>query len=150
MRAFQARGAAIPLFMLCLGPVGGCAAGAHRSEAPPPGSSFFISSDRIAASGARTVWEALQLTVPVLSFRESSSGRPIRVTRRGKSSLLLDDQPRIFIDRLPVVDITVLGDLPASVLLSIEVLNGLDGTTYYGTNSTDGVILLTTTQGQLP
>jgi outer membrane receptor protein involved in Fe transport len=43
-----------------------------------------------------------------------------------------------------VEDFTVLGEMPAADLLDIEILSGIDATTYYGTNATKGVIRLRT------
>ncbi len=40
-----------------------------------------------------------------------------------------------------------LGGMPAADLLDIEVLTGVDATTYYGTNATNGVIRIRTKVG---
>jgi len=101
----------------------------------------------IEQSGARTAWDALQRTVPFFVFRTNSRGRPTRVEHRGRSSMLLRDQPLILVDGVALQDVTALGDMPASDLLDIEVLTGVDATTYYGTNATNGVIRLRTKAG---
>jgi len=101
----------------------------------------------IEQSGARTAWDALQRTVPFYSFHTNSRGRPTRVEHRGRSSIVLRDQPLILVDGVELHDITALGDMPASDLLDIEVLTGVDATTYYGTNATNGVIRLRTKAG---
>jgi hypothetical protein len=41
-------------------------------------------------------------------------------------------------------DARYLRELPTSTVLSIQLLNGIDGTTYYGLNAGAGVILVTT------
>ena len=46
-----------------------------------------------------------------------------------------------------MIDFTVLGSMPASDLFEIEVLSGIDATTYYGTNATKGVIRIWTKIG---
>ena len=109
----------------------------------PASASKLITADEIVASGARTAWDALRHTVPNLQFRESR-GQPARVSRRGRASLYLDDQVRVVLDDVRIWDIRTLDAIPASDILTIEVLTGLDATTYYGGTSTSGVIVITT------
>jgi len=98
----------------------------------------------IKKSGARTAWDALQRTVPFFTFRENTHGGPSRVEHRGRSSIVLRDQPLILIDDVELTDFGVLGGMPASDIRQIEVLEGVDGTTRYGTNATKGVIKIST------
>src|SRR5256885_8064595 len=112
------------------------------SEAP---AGFVVTAEQIQKSGARTVWEALQLTVPVVSFRgatRSGSGQSLRIRRRGRSSLYLNDDPRVFIDQVRIVDPSVLAGMPAGDIAGIIVLSGVDATTYYGTSAGNGVVLI--------
>jgi len=69
------------------------------------------------------------------------------MTRRGRSSFVLNDSPMVIIDGTRNQDIKALQSLPASVLMSIEVLTGLEGTTYYGTDAVGGVIIIKTKTG---
>lgn len=110
----------------------------------PPEGRRIITAEAIAHSGARTVWDALRRTVPFFTFRENSDGRPSSIEHRGRSSIVLRDQPVIVLDNVEVNDFTVLGELPAADLFDIEILSGIDATTYYGTNATKGVIRLRT------
>ena len=112
-----------------------------------PGGRRRVNERTIEQSGARTAWDALQRTVPFYVFRTNSRGRPTRVEHRGRSSIVLHDQPLILVDGVQLQDVTALGDMPASDLLDIEVLTGVDATTYYGTNATNGVIRLRTKAG---
>ena len=107
----------------------------------------IISVEAIEHSGARTAWDALQRTVPFFNFRENGRGRPSRVDHRGRSSIMLSDQPLIVLDGVELTDITMLGSVPASDVFEIEVLTGIDATTYYGTNATKGVIRIWTKTG---
>src|SRR2546427_1352066 len=59
--------------------------------APASPNSYFITEDKIAQSGARTAWDALRLTVPIVQFRERR-GRPAEISRRGRASIYLDDR----------------------------------------------------------
>jgi outer membrane receptor protein involved in Fe transport len=123
---------------------GGARAGAEQSNAPGPGR--VITADRIAASGAKTAWDALRRTVPTVQLRESG-GRPARILRRGRGSIVLDDQVRVMLDNTRLYDLTLLDQIPAADILSIEVLSGLDATTEAGGNSTSGLIIIRTKSG---
>ena len=104
----------------------------------------LITAAAIAHSGARTAWDALRRTVPFFTFRDNSQGRPAGIDHRGRSSIVLRDQPMIVLDNVEVKDYSLLADMPAADLLDIEVLSGIDATTYYGTNATKGVIRIRT------
>jgi outer membrane receptor protein involved in Fe transport len=118
----------------------------HRTKPDwlaPPGTRF-ITAEQIQASGAKTAWEALRLTVPLYKFRDANRGTPGRIDSRGRSSVLLADQPRVLLDGTDLTEFGVLGQMPATDLESIEVLSGIEATTRYGTNATKGVIILRT------
>jgi len=106
-----------------------------------------IGAPAIENSGARTVWDALRRTVPFFSFGENSRGRATRADHRGRSSIVLRDQPLILVDGVELNDFTVLAGMPASDVFEIEVLTGIDATTYYGTNATKGAIRIWTKAG---
>jgi len=138
----------IALWLLAI-PLLGCGATTRGSGAPASPNSYFITDDKIAQSGARTAWDALRLTVPNVQFRESR-GRPAKISRRGRASIYLDDQTRLIIDNLRVYDIRVHEQIAASDIMTIEVLSGLDATTYYGGTSTSGVNVIKTKTGPIP
>src|SRR6266550_369978 len=124
---------------------GGARAGIEDTNAPSGGR--VITADAIAKSGAKTAWDAVRYTVPGVQVRESR-GKPSRIQRRGRASIYLDDQVRVMVDNVRILDITVLDQIPASDVLSIEVLNALDATTYYGAGSTSGLIIIRTKHGE--
>jgi outer membrane cobalamin receptor len=103
-----------------------------------------ITAEQIVASGATTVWEALRRTVTSYTFRETGNGTPVRIDHRGRSSMNLSDHPIVLLDGVQLADIRVLEQMPASDVLSIEVLSGISATTYYGTNANNGVIAIRT------
>ena len=103
-----------------------------------------ITAEEIATSGAQTVWDALQLTVNFARFEESGVGTPRRIHRRGSSSVELLDQMLIIMDNVRIIDIRILEEIPAVSIEEIRVLNGIEATTYYGTNAGDGVIIIST------
>jgi len=107
----------------------------------------MITEEMIARSGGQTAWEVLRREAPQISFRENRSGQATGMTRRGRGSIMLNDAPMLFVDGVRNPDFRSLQQLPASILLSIEVLTGADGTTYYGTDAEGGVILVHTKTG---
>lgn len=65
-----------------------------RPSGPGPGTGTIITAEEIAATEATTMWEALQRTVRYANFGESSTGEPVRIHRRGFSSIsLTEDMP---------------------------------------------------------
>src|SRR5213079_2607045 len=120
---------------------GGARAGIEQSNAPSAGT--VITADKIAASGAKTAWDAVRFTVPSVQLRESR-GKPSRIQRRGRASIYLDDQVRVMVDHMRLHDLQLLQSIAATDILTIQVFNGIDATTYYGGTSTSGVIVITT------
>lgn len=114
------------------------------------GDRIVITQGMIERSGGQTAWEVLRREAPQLSYRENRSGQATSMQRRGRSSFNLNDSPMLFVDGVRSQDIRTLQQLPASVLFSIEVLTGSEGTTYYGTDAVGGVILVKTKNGSSP
>jgi hypothetical protein len=52
----------------------------------------------------------------------------------GRSHLAIKDAPLILVDGVQLIEFQRLKSIPAATLHSIEILNGLDGTTYYCSN----------------
>ena len=119
-----------------------------RPATPNVDAGTIITDEQIAESGARTMWEALQRTVKYTRFQESGTGTPERIRRRGSSTIMLSDDMPIFVDHVRVTEIKVLAAMPARDIERIQVLNGVYATTYYGTNSGDGVILIRTREAE--
>jgi hypothetical protein len=117
------------------------------TQSPPPGGQF-ITWEQIQRSGATTAWDALKYNVRTHQFGEDSRGNPVRiVANRGQGSMVLREDPIIFLDGARMSEITVLRMIPANNLFSIQVFTGPDATTYFGTSAVAGVILLETTMG---
>jgi len=127
----------------------GCG-GAHRvepsSESVPAGS-LLINEQRIARSGARTAWDVLRLTMPMLQMSENRHSQPRTLTRRGRASIYLDETLLVFVDGVRESDFRILQEIPAGTLHSILVLDGIEATARYGTNAGSGAILVKTKQG---
>lgn len=122
----------------------------HRPHQPtdssvhPADGRRIINADAIEKTGARTAWEALQRTVPFFEFTDGNNGKAGHVEHRGRSSIMLQDQPMIIMDGVELNDYASLVVMPAADIAQIEVLTGIDATTYYGTGATKGVIRITT------
>lgn len=121
-----------------------CAGVSNSNNAPTTGR--VIPFERIQASGARNAWEALQLTVPHLKFQNFGTAPAAVSTNRGRTSIMLNNQPLIFIDERRVFDLNQLRRLPVSAVNSIHILSSIEGTTRYGTNAANGVIVIRTRQ----
>lgn len=128
----------------------GCGPALRTQEAPPglPPGSFVITATQIQGTGARTAWQVLRQSAPMLQAVEDENGRPAKLTRRGRSSFLLDDPPMIVLDEVRVLDFRTLDAIEAESIHAIFILDGIEGTTYYGTNSVSGVILIKTKDGR--
>ena len=103
----------------------------------------LVTQEQIAASGAKTAWDALRLTVPNIQLRETR-GSPSRIQRRGRSSIYLDDQVRVVLDNVRVSDLQMLQQVAAGDIATIQVLNAMDATTYFGGTSASGIVIITT------
>lgn len=126
-----------------------CGSHAAREEARPSQlSGQYVTAEQIRATGASSAWEALKYTVRTHRFTDYH-GVPTRIqSDRGQGSMVLREDPLVFLDGARLTDITILRMIPANNLYSIQVLTGPDATTYYGTSAVAGVILLETTLGE--
>ena len=119
----------------------------HGATAANVPGTFLITAEQIAKSGAQNAWQVLQRSAPMLQTQNDKDGRPAKLTRRGRSSLLLDDAPVVLIDGVRLPDFRNLETVAAETIREISILDGLEGTTLYGTNSGSGVILIKTKDG---
>src|SRR5690348_12259102 len=127
----------------------GCGAGLHKDTAARvPAGTFLITAEQIEKTGARTAWQVLKQSAPMLQTSEDRNGRPAQLGRRGRTSFLLDDAPAIVLDGVRVPDFRTLDDIDAQSIFIIYIYDGIEGTTYYGTNSGSGVIVIKTKAGQ--
>ncbi|MDP3911932.1 MAG: TonB-dependent receptor plug domain-containing protein [Gemmatimonadales bacterium] len=123
-----------------------CARAAERQRdvAQSPAGEDLITAEEIAATGARTAWDALRRTAPYLNMSERGSGEPAVMRRRGKSTIILNDAPIVMLDGVRLADFRNLSMIPANTIDHMVVIRGIDATTYYGTNAVGGVVLIKT------
>lgn len=112
-----------------------------------PAGTFLITAEQIEKSGAETAWQVLQRSAPMLQAQNDKDGRPAKLTRRGRSSFLLDDAPAVLVDGVRMPDFRNLDALAAQTIREIAIVDGVEATTFYGTNAGSGVILIKTKDG---
>jgi len=120
----------------------------HDVTARQPSGTFLITAEQIEKTGARTAWQVLKQSAPMLQTSDDRNGRPAQLGRRGRTSFLLDDAPTILLDGVRIPDFRALDDIDAQSIFTIYIYCGIEGTTYYGTNSGSGVIVIKTKAGQ--
>ena len=112
-----------------------------------PDGSRLIGYELIHRARATNAWDLLREVGTNLRFSETPLGQPAAVrTTRGKSSVYLRDAdiPLLIVDGVRMFDPLYLREIPTSILVSIQLLSGIDGSTRYGLNSGAGVIIVTT------
>lgn len=134
-------------FLLLLSSLAGCSviqAGQQSTRAP---AGRVITAAQIERSGATDAWDVLKRSSTSLSLSERGNGEPSRIARRGQSSIILRDVPRVIVDGTEMSDFRHLRQIPANSIATMRILTGIQGTTYYGTNSGSGVIVIHTKHG---
>ena len=129
-----------------------CVAACHNGTPPLApihmnDGSRWITPDIIAHASSTNAWDLLRECNTGYRLVETSAGAAVKLTtRRGRSSFLLQggDLILVVLDGVRLNDARYLRDIPTSTILSVQMLNGIDGTTLYGTNAGAGVILVTT------
>ena len=116
----------------------------QNAASVPPDLGTLITQEQIAASGAKSAWDALRLTVPSIHLRETPRGTASAIQRRGRSSIYLEDQVRVVLDNVRIGDLQMLQQIAAADIFKIQVLNAMDATTYFGGASASGVVIITT------
>lgn len=105
--------------------------------------SHVITSETIARSGCSDAWEVLKRFSTTARATETADGQPQRLhPRRGHGSLVLQDDPAVYIDGVPLTDLRELRQMGAEDIDAIEEMGSIEATAFYGTNSNAGVILI--------
>ncbi len=119
----------------------------HNESMPHPPGTFLITAEQIERSGAHSAWQVLRQDAPMLTMHEDRNGRPQSISRRGRSSFVLDEAPMIVLDGVRVPDFHSLETIDAQSIFTILIYDGVEGTTYYGTDAVSGVIVINTKDG---
>ncbi len=138
---------ALPAWLVVTALSCGPAMNQNANQLAAPGT-YLITAEQIEKSGASTAWQVLRQHAPMLTMREDGNGRPQSMGRRGRSSFLLDEAPMILLDGVRVPDFHALDTIEAHAILTILIYDGVEGTTYYGTDAVSGVIVIKTKDGR--
>ncbi len=126
----------------------GCShATSSRSSTGPNNGGKVITAAQIERSGSKNAWEVLKHEAPMLTLEEDRNGNPVRIQWHGRSSIYLEDAPIVVLDGVRAADWKVLSQIPAGQIDTINIISGIEGTTYYGTNAASGVIDIHTKTG---
>ena len=126
----------------------GCSrATSSQSTTGPHAGGMVINAEQIERSGGKNAWEVLKHDAPMLTLEEDRNGNPVRIHWHGRSSIYLEDAPVVILDGVRSADWKILAQIPAGQIETINIISGIEGTTYYGTNATSGVIEIHTKHG---
>ena len=118
-----------------------------RSSTGPNTGGKVITAEQIERSGGKNAWEVLKHEAPMLTLEEDRNGNPVRIRWHGRSTIYLEDAPVVVLDGVRSADWKVLAQIPAGQIETINIMSGIEGTTYYGTNAASGVIEIRTKSG---
>lgn len=122
----------------------GCASsGGGVAPRPSPADPGVVTRQQIESSGARTVWDALRLTVS-LHVEDDIHGHPAALRHRGHASILGPQSPVLVMDGAVLGDFRHLELVPATELLSIQVRSPSYAVARYGALARAGVVELHT------
>jgi outer membrane cobalamin receptor len=138
-----------PLVASLVGVLLGCGprVSSNSASLPAPGT-FLITAEQIERSGVHTAWDVLKHDAPMLLLREDRNGDPASISRRGRTSFLLEEAPLVMLDGVRVPDFRALASIEAASITSITIYDGVESTTYYGTGAVAGVIAIKTKDGR--
>ncbi len=111
--------------------------------------STSIKAEELTQGKAFNVASALTGKVPGLQVNGVSSGvNPnVRLVLRGNRSLLGNNQALVVLDNV-IVPTSILGNLNPEDIENIEVLNGGGAAALYGSDASNGAIIVTTKKGK--
>lgn len=125
-----------------------------------------VTGESVAGSRESNIVNALAGKIAGVQINSSSGqpGKSSRITIRGNSSMLGDNQPLFVVDGIPVSnasddnpteDILFSGgasnralDIDPSIIENVSVLKGASATALYGSRAANGAVIITTKSGQ--
>jgi len=114
------------------------------------GSVASIKADEVTAASSGSVEKLLQGRVAGLTVIDSSNDSPmggVTVRVRGISSINGSNSPLMVVDGVPMGDAGNLTSVNPAIIESIEVLKDASATAIYGSRGANGVIMITTKNG---
>lgn len=104
---------------------------------------ILITAEQIRGSRATDAWDVLRISNRHLRLRGGGLRGEARVSRRGSTSIVLDDALWIVVDGVRVPDAEALRSIPASIIGSIRILSGARATEVFGTGAGGGAVVVT-------
>ena len=123
--------------------------GTQRKEAVT-GSVASMKGDVVREMPSANITQALQGRIAGVDMQQSSTkpGATMQIRVRGTRSLSADNDPLIVLDGIPFTGGS-LSDIDPSSIKSIDILKDASATAIYGSRGANGVILVTTTKGNI-
>jgi len=110
-----------------------------------------VPKDRLTQLPMTNVMQAVEGSVPGVSVTNTSSvpGAQPSLLVRGQNSISASSSPYVVVDGFPLSKTNgTLNDINPNDIASIEILKDASATAIYGTNGSNGVILITTKRGR--
>ena len=109
-----------------------------------------VPKDRLSELPVTNLFQAVEGSVPGVSVSNTSSvpGATPNVLVRGQNSISANSGPYIVVDGFPLTGTNgSINDINPNDIASVEILKDASATAIYGTNGSNGVILITTKRG---
>lgn len=109
-----------------------------------------VPKGRLSELPVTNVFQAVEGSVPGVSVSNTSSvpGATPAVLVRGQNSITANSGPYIVVDGFPLTGTNgSINDINPNDIASVEILKDASATAIYGTNGSNGVILITTKRG---
>lgn len=108
-----------------------------------------ITAEQLTSGKSTTVAGGLMAKVPGLSVNATGSGAnpSYRLVLRGNRSISGNNQALVILDNV-VVPNAVLGNINPEDVEDIQVLNGASGAALYGSDASNGALIITTKKGK--
>lgn len=122
--------------------------GTQRKEAVT-GSVASMKGDVVREMPGSNITQSLQGRIAGVSMQQTSSkpGAEMQIRVRGTRSLNASNDPLIVLDGVPFAG--SLGDIDPNSIKSIDILKDASATAIYGSRGANGVILVTSTKGNI-
>lgn len=102
----------------------------------------LITHEQIEKTGASDALEALKRVGSFLNLSDRKNN--VRASQRGRGSFLLSPQILLVVDGVMMADLNALRTIPAYTVDSMRVMSALEATPVYGTEGSNGVLVVTT------
>ena len=122
-----------------------------QKRADVTGAVSSVPKDRLSELPVTNLFQAVEGSVAGVSVSNTSSvpGATPNVLVRGQNSITANSGPYVVVDGFPLTGTNgSINDINPNDVASVEVLKDASATAIYGTNGSNGVILITTKRGK--